>query len=128
MILVSLCKSSQDLTFFSILNRRVCTESTASTQICTSCSISLLTIFCVNLRANPIRVRIHQNEKSTFNISTAESVPVLPVCSHLVHCLRYHFAGLHGEHYERVPYRNHQTGSELARHVTRYTLECLQSA
>ncbi len=32
---------------------------------------------------------------------------------------RYHFAGLHGEHYERVPYRNHQTGSEIARHVTR---------
>lgn len=33
---------------------------------------------------------------------------------------RYHFAGMHGEHYERVPYRNHQTGSEAARHVTRF--------
>jgi len=33
---------------------------------------------------------------------------------------RYHFCGLQGEHYERPPYRNHQTGAEQAKHVTRF--------
>jgi len=33
---------------------------------------------------------------------------------------RYHFSGLHGEHYERPPYRNHQSGSEISKHVTRF--------
>ena len=33
---------------------------------------------------------------------------------------RYHFAGLHGEHFERPPYRNHASGSELSKHVTRF--------
>ena len=32
---------------------------------------------------------------------------------------RYHFSGLHGEHYERPPYRNHQSGSVISKHVTR---------
>jgi len=33
---------------------------------------------------------------------------------------RYHFCGLQGEHYERVPYRNHQSGAEMSKHVTRF--------
>jgi len=33
---------------------------------------------------------------------------------------RYHFAGLHGEHYERPPYRNHNVASEAAKHITRF--------
>jgi len=33
---------------------------------------------------------------------------------------RYHFCGLHGENYERSPYRNHQSGSEQAKHITRF--------
>eukprot|EP00088_Acartia_fossae_P069650 TRINITY_DN9155_c0_g1_i3.p1 TRINITY_DN9155_c0_g1~~TRINITY_DN9155_c0_g1_i3.p1 ORF type:complete len:523 (+),score=146.82 TRINITY_DN9155_c0_g1_i3:40-1608(+) len=33
---------------------------------------------------------------------------------------RYHFCGLHGENYERTPYRNHQSGAEQARHTTRF--------
>ena len=33
---------------------------------------------------------------------------------------RYHFAGMQGEHYERAPYRNHQSGSEQSKHVTRF--------
>jgi len=33
---------------------------------------------------------------------------------------RYHFAGLHGEHFERPPYRNHAIGSEVSKHVTRF--------
>ena len=33
---------------------------------------------------------------------------------------RYHFSGLHGEYYERPPYRNHQSGSEVSKHVTRF--------
>ena len=33
---------------------------------------------------------------------------------------RYHFSGLHGEHYERPPYRNHNSGSEVSKHVTRF--------
>ena len=33
---------------------------------------------------------------------------------------RYHFSGMQGEHYERPPYRNHQSGSEQSRHVTRF--------
>ena len=32
----------------------------------------------------------------------------------------YHFSGIQGEHYERPPYRNHQSGSEQSRHVTRF--------
>ena len=32
---------------------------------------------------------------------------------------RYHFCAGQGEHYERPPYRNHQSGSEHSRHVTR---------
>ena len=34
--------------------------------------------------------------------------------------LRYHFSGLHDENYERAPYRNHQSGAEQAKHITRY--------
>ncbi|XP_076356766.1 CWF19-like protein 1 [Tachypleus tridentatus] len=33
---------------------------------------------------------------------------------------RYHFAGLHGIYYERLPYRNHKVLAELARHPTRF--------
>ena len=33
---------------------------------------------------------------------------------------RYHFAGMQGEHYERAPYRNHQSCSEQSKHVTRF--------
>jgi len=33
---------------------------------------------------------------------------------------RYHFCGIQGEYYERAPYRNHQSGSEQSRHVTRF--------
>ncbi|XP_066985910.1 CWF19-like protein 1 isoform X2 [Macrobrachium rosenbergii] len=33
---------------------------------------------------------------------------------------RYHFAGLGGAHYERLPYRNHKVLHEPTRHVTRF--------
>ena len=33
---------------------------------------------------------------------------------------RYHFAGLEGCHYERLPYRNHKVLAEGAKHVTRF--------
>lgn len=33
---------------------------------------------------------------------------------------RYHFSGLHGEHYERPPYRNHSVASESTKHTTRF--------
>jgi len=33
---------------------------------------------------------------------------------------RYHFCGLEGAHYERLPYRNHQILAEKAVHVTRF--------
>ena len=33
---------------------------------------------------------------------------------------RYHFAGLHGIHYERQPYRNHRVLNEQTKHVTRF--------
>ncbi|XP_023655894.1 CWF19-like protein 1 isoform X2 [Paramormyrops kingsleyae] len=33
---------------------------------------------------------------------------------------RYHFAGLEGAHYERLPYRNHMVLQENARHVSRF--------
>jgi hypothetical protein len=33
---------------------------------------------------------------------------------------RYHFAARQGCHYERPPYRNHSTGAEKSRHVTRF--------
>jgi hypothetical protein len=33
---------------------------------------------------------------------------------------RYHFAGLHGIHFERQPYRNHRVLNEATRHVTRF--------
>ncbi|XP_064113459.1 CWF19-like protein 1 [Macrobrachium nipponense] len=33
---------------------------------------------------------------------------------------RYHFAGLGGTHYERLPYRNHKVLNEPTRHVTRF--------
>jgi len=33
---------------------------------------------------------------------------------------RYHFSALHGEHYERPPYRNHTVASESAKHITRF--------
>lgn len=33
---------------------------------------------------------------------------------------RYHFSGLHDECFERAPYRNHQSGAEQARHITRF--------
>ena len=32
---------------------------------------------------------------------------------------RYHFSGLQGSHYERPPYRNHSSGAEQSRHVSR---------
>ncbi|KAI1888456.1 hypothetical protein AGOR_G00185320 [Albula goreensis] len=33
---------------------------------------------------------------------------------------RYHFAGLEGTHYERLPYRNHMVLQESAQHVSRF--------
>ena len=33
---------------------------------------------------------------------------------------RYHFAGLEGCYYERLPYRNHKILNEGAKHVTRF--------
>ncbi|KAG7456028.1 hypothetical protein MATL_G00247330 [Megalops atlanticus] len=33
---------------------------------------------------------------------------------------RYHFAGLEGTHYERLPYRNHMVLQETAQHVSRF--------
>lgn len=33
---------------------------------------------------------------------------------------RYHFSGLEGESYERLPYRNHQVLAETPKHVTRF--------
>ncbi|GFR01465.1 CWF19-like protein 1 [Trichonephila clavata] len=42
--------------------------------------------------------------------------------AHLVKLLkpRYHFSGLSGLHYERLPYRNHQVLQELPMHTTRF--------
>jgi len=64
--------------------------------------------------------------KGISNKSTPSSIYDQEVGSSIVSRIallsrpRYHFAGLHGEHYERVPYRNHQSGAEMARHVTRF--------
>ena len=33
---------------------------------------------------------------------------------------RYHFSGVQGSHYERPPYRNHSSGAEQSRHVSRF--------
>jgi len=62
----------------------------------------------------------------TNNAGRLDSVDDLGVGSALVSRLgllsrpRYHFSAMHGEHYERPPYRNHQAGSEQTRHVTRF--------
>lgn len=64
--------------------------------------------------------------KGISNRSQPSGIRDLEVGSPLVSRLgllsrpRYHFCGLQGEHYERAPYRNHQTGSEMAKHVTRF--------
>ncbi|XP_023341614.1 CWF19-like protein 1 [Eurytemora carolleeae] len=64
--------------------------------------------------------------KGISNRTRASEVRDLEVGSALVSRLallsrpRYHFCGLHGEHYERTPYRNHQTGAEQAKPVTRF--------
>lgn len=56
----------------------------------------------------------------------SEAVDDLTVGSPLVSRLallarpRYHFSAVQDEHYERPPYRNHQSGSEQSRHVTRF--------
>ena len=61
----------------------------------------------------------------TNNLPSKPAVDDLTVGSPLVSRLallsrpRYHFCGVQGEHYERPPYRNHQSGSEQSRHVTR---------
>ena len=34
--------------------------------------------------------------------------------------IRYHFSGLEGISYERLPYRNHKVLAETTRHVTRF--------
>ena len=60
------------------------------------------------------------------NAGRLDTVDDLSVGSPLVSRLallsrpRYHFSGMQGEHYERPPYRNHQSGSEQSRHVTRF--------
>ncbi|XP_076341454.1 CWF19-like protein 1 [Tachypleus tridentatus] len=57
---------------------------------------------------------------------TSKGLDVKDVGSELVSQLcfyarpRYHFAGLHGIYYERLPYRNHKVLAELARHPTRF--------
>ncbi|XP_076819990.1 CWF19-like protein 1 isoform X2 [Clavelina lepadiformis] len=45
-----------------------------------------------------------------------------PLVSQLAQALkpRYHFAGLEGVHYERVPYRNHTVLAESSKHATRF--------
>ncbi|KPP64614.1 CWF19-like protein 1-like [Scleropages formosus] len=45
-----------------------------------------------------------------------------PLLAHLAESLRprYHFSGLEGTYYERLPYRNHMVLQENARHVSRF--------
>jgi hypothetical protein len=69
---------------------------------------------------HPLSVTLFTYEKNYLLIRICIHIAHPSCCTVLPFSGRYHFAGLHGEHYERVPYRNHQTGSEIARHVTRY--------
>ncbi|XP_061405323.1 CWF19-like protein 1 [Lethenteron reissneri] len=66
----------------------------------------------------PAGVTQYGNKPEDAEVACRGSQAVADLCR----CLkpRYHFAGLEGVHYERLPFRNHRVLLEGARHVTRF--------